>query len=54
MERMLTARGTVLVELDTIRIVLFVLHCVVIATLALCARQRNFDSHLSAPPLVFR
>ncbi len=53
MERMLPAGRTVLVELDTIRVVLLVLHCVVIATFALCACQRNLDSHYIGTSISF-
>ena len=42
---MLAAEFAVLVQLDTVRIVLFVLSCVVVSLLALAANQCYFYSH---------
>ena len=42
---MLFAEPTVLVHFKSIRIVLLVLHCVVVALLALCTSQCDFNSH---------
>jgi hypothetical protein len=46
----LAAELAVLVHFKPVRVVFLVLLCVVIALLALCARQCNLDSHFSAPP----
>ena len=43
---MLPAETAVLVQLETIRIILFVLFRVVVSLLALTARQGNFNSHI--------
>ena len=42
---MLFAEAAVLVHLKSVRIVLLVLHGVVVALLAFCTRQCNFNSH---------
>jgi hypothetical protein len=47
----LLAESAVLVHLKSVRVVLFVLHCVVVTLFALCAGQGNFYSHFSAPPV---
>ena len=51
---MLTAELAVLVKLDTIRIVLLVLCCIVVALLAFAAYQCYFYSHLMHLPVNIR
>ena len=45
MESVLPAELAVLLHLKSVRIVLLVLGCVVVALLALCAGQGNFNPH---------
>ena len=44
MDRMLFAEGAILFELQTLRVVLLVLHTVIVAVLALGALERDFRS----------
>ena len=50
MNGVLPAKAAVLVHLETLGIVLLVLHRVVVALLALRTRQCDFYAHYSAPP----
>ena len=52
MEGMLAAEAAVLVELETIGIVLLVLEGVVVPLLALGAGQCDLDAHVSNSPLI--
>jgi hypothetical protein len=45
MERMLAAESTILLELKTIRSILLLLHSIVVALFALCACERDLNSH---------
>ena len=45
MDSMLSAKTAVLVHLQTVGIVLLVLHCVIIPLLALCAGERYSNAH---------
>ena len=47
---MLLAKPAVLCELEAVRIVLLVLHCVVVALLAFRAGKSYFDAHCRFPP----
>ena len=42
---MLLAEPTILVHLKSVRVILLVFHCVVIALLALCTSKCDFNSH---------
>ena len=57
MKSVLAAEATVLFKFEPIRIVLFVLLCVVISLFALSAYQSDLDScvisHFAAPPILF-
>ena len=48
MQRMLLAELAILIKFKSIRIILFVLVCPIVAALALCAGQRNIITHLYA------
>jgi|LSQX01.3.fsa_nt_gb hypothetical protein len=45
MNSVLAAEPAILVHFQSVRVVLLVFHCVVVALLALCAGECNFDSH---------
>ena len=51
---MLTAEAAILIDLDSVRIVLLVLCRVIVALLAFAAREGNFDSHYFRPFLSSR
>ena len=49
-DSVLLAESAVLLHLETVRVVLLVLHRVVVSLLALGTSQSDFHAHLSAPP----
>jgi hypothetical protein len=49
-ERVLSAEGAILVQLQLVGSVLLVLHGIVVSLLALVASQSDFHAHLTAPP----
>ena len=51
MQSVLFAEFAVLLDFDTVRIVLLILRGLVVALFALGAGQGDLDSHCSAPPL---
>jgi len=53
MNSVFAAEAAILVHLKSVRVVLFVLHRVVIALLAFCARECDFDSHKFFLPIFF-
>ncbi len=54
MNSVLAAEAAVLVYLKSVGIVLFVLHCVIVALFAFTARECDFDSHITCPFLSSR
>jgi len=53
MHRVFIAEFAIFAKFNTIRIILFVFHRVVVSLLALHTRKRNFQSHLNCPPFKF-
>ena len=45
MQSVLFAESAILIHFKSVRVVLFVFHCVVIALLAFCTSEGNFNSH---------
>ena len=50
MQCVLAAEAAILVHLESVGIVFLVLLCVIVALLALAARESDLNSHCSAPP----
>ena len=51
MQSMFSAETAVFLHLESVGIVFLVLLCVIVALLALAARESDLNSHCSAPPV---